>query len=143
VKEIVKLFFRDQNLVRISTHFGTFVGLLRRDCFIGGTTDESLFTYGSRPTTAFTALLYVAELGRDKELSQDDLNTRLQTIVGRTLTLGTLQSAIREMGSAILEYAEELRRPVGGKAVFVIPLAIYREVKGPSEPPPPETVATR
>ncbi|WP_437629899.1 DUF6414 family protein [Sorangium sp. So ce854] len=134
VKDVVKLFFQDQNHIRISVPGGkTFVGLLRKEALVGCTMEELLFTYGSRPQMAFGALFYVAEFGREETLDANAVAERFKAVQGKPFSLGLLQHLIREGGSALLELAEELRRPAGENAAFIVPLAIFRDVRGTND----------
>ncbi len=142
VRNIIKLFFQDQNHVRIATDGSTFVGLLRRDGLVGSTMEELLFTYGSKPSLPFTAIFYVAEPGRDEGIRLEDLSDRLMAVAGGPASFATLQEPIRQFGSCLLESAEDLRRPIGTNTILVVPLAIYREIEPPAGPdadtfPPP------
>lgn len=130
VKEVVKLFFQDQNHFRISSANKSFVGLLRRENFVGSTMEELLFSYGSQPKVAFSALFYVTELARNDVFDPARLPNRMAHLQGKPFSFGVLQEAIRDIGTAILECAEELRRPTGEESAFIVPLAVYREVRG-------------
>ena len=128
-KDIVRLFFQDQNHVRISSGGKTFVGLMRRDNLVGSTMEEILFDYGSKPKVAFGAIFYVTEFGRAEAMTVDDFKERFGNMGGPPLSFALLQSAIRTVGTAVLELAEEIRRPAGENAAFVVPLALFREIR--------------
>jgi hypothetical protein len=127
-KGIVKLFFQDQNHVRLTAKGKTYVGLMRRENLVGSTMEELLFDYGGKPQHSFGALFYVAEFGRDQSLSADDLTARFTNFKDSEFSFGMIQRAIRDVGTFLLDCAEELRRPTGTEAAFIVPLAIYREV---------------
>lgn len=128
-KDVVKLFFQNQNHVRIVAKDKTYVGLLRRENLIGATMEEVLFSYGAKPKQSFDMLFYVAEFGRDDTFEMDDLTSRLTTIAAGGFSFGRFQEMIRAVGSAILDLAEEVRRPTGENSAFVVPLAIYRTIR--------------
>ena len=46
-----------------------------------------------------------------------------------TPSLAFVQQAIREVGGLVLDLAEEIRRPIGPDAAFVVPLALFREIR--------------
>jgi|GEM_PF-6247909 len=133
VKEVIRLFFQDQNQFRIAAPGGpAFVGLLRREHLVGSSMEEILFNYGSKPQVSFEALFYVAELGRADTFNLEDVAKRFPNMEGRQFSFGLLQTLIREVGSVLLELAEELRRPVAEETAFMVPLAIYREIRQPT-----------
>lgn len=131
VKDVVKLFFQDQNHIRLASHNKTFVGLLRREGLVGSTMEEMLFDYGSAPKVRFGALFYVAEFGRDETFDAEHIKARFEGLGGRSFSFSLVQEAIRKVGTVLLEAAEELRRPIGENASFVVPLAVYREISAP------------
>jgi hypothetical protein len=129
VKEIVKLFFQNQNHIRLSTKERTFVGLLRSEHLVGCTMNELVFTYGSRPMGTFEALFYVSELGTGQELDPAQIGARFVSIAQQGLPFTTLRETIRQVGTLLLECAEQLRRPDAADAVFMVPLAVFRTIR--------------
>jgi hypothetical protein len=105
------------------------VGLLRKENLVGSTMEELLFNYGSKPQASFGALFYVTEFGREDSFDPSAFVSRIPDFKGKAFSFGLVQTLIREVGSFMLECAEELRRPVGENAAFIVPLAIYREIR--------------
>lgn len=132
VKEIIKLFFQDQHHIRLKTTTDsssvTLIGLLRDDGLVGSTMEELIFAYGARPSTGFTMLAQVTESARAEQVDLNQLSERFAALRDPTPSLGLIQRGIRVLGGTILEIAEELRRPAAEDLVFVVPLAVYREV---------------
>lgn len=135
VKDVVKLFFQDQNHIRLASRGKTFVGLLRRDSLVGSTMEEMLFDYGSAPKASFGALFYLAEFGHAETIVAEEFKARMAALGGRPVSFSLVQEAIREVGTILLQLAEELRRPIGENAAFMIPLAVYREIRGKNDAP--------
>ncbi|WP_052546249.1 DUF6414 family protein [Enhygromyxa salina] len=131
VKEIIKLFFQDQHHIRLAADETILVGLLREDGLVGSTMEELLFAYGTRPSTDFTILAQIAEVGRADPVNVTEIPARMNACIDPGDPIGTIQKIIREVGKVILQIAEELRRPSGEDMCFVVPLAMYREIRKP------------
>lgn len=128
-KEVIKLFFQDQNHVRFAVGDTNFVGLLRAENLVSSTMAELLFTYGSRPMGSFGAIFYIAELGSHHGLVPATLAARFADLASGEFPLSNARKAIREVGTLLLDCAEELRRPEAEDAVFIVPLAVFRDIR--------------
>lgn len=144
IKKVIKLFFQDQNHVRVIVGGRTFVGLLRRENLVASSMEELMFSYGTKPSASFDVLFLMAEYGGERDMMDStEIAARFSGFKDAKPSLGYVQSVIREVGGLILEFAEELRRPGVGTTAFIVPLAVCREIKPKADVAPALLPASR